>query len=429
MIKHKKIILSSVLATLIITFTSCVPLDDISWDLDTQKIVLNNEIDLSVQDVDSELEEEKNDDVNEQESANYADYEEEASGANDTFLVDTGYHFAYDQLNDEQKIWYEDIANILGTMGEDVELSDSVIEKGLSEDNIDLIFQCVMIDHPELFYVEGYSYVRHTRGDKIVKYEFTGNYSMDRQQAAQYKARIEENTLDVIKHGLSLSDDYEKIKYVYEKIVHETDYSLEAANNQNIYSVFINHESVCQGYAKAMQYLLNRMNVECTLVQGHVENGEGHAWNLVNSNGNYYYVDVTWADASYFAEDNSITQSYPEINYDYLNITYEEISKTHTADYALTLPACISMNDNYYVREGTYFEYFDDEKMRRVFDEAYETGKDSVLIKCEDMYTYDEIFIEMIDNQAIFSYLKGDYESVSYGYDEARLTMTFWVTN
>ena len=217
MIKHKKIILSSVLATLIITFTSCVPLDDISLDLDTQKIVLNNEIDLSVQDVDSELEEEKNDDVNEQESANYADYEEEASGANDTFLVDTGYHFAYDQLNDEQKIWYEDIANILGTMGEDVELSDSVIEKGLSEDNIDLIFQCVMIDHPELFYVEGYSYVRHTRGDKIVKYEFTGNYSTDRQQAAQYKARIEENTLDFIKHGLSLSDDYEKIKYVYEK--------------------------------------------------------------------------------------------------------------------------------------------------------------------------------------------------------------------
>ena len=85
-----------------------------------------------------------------------------------------------------------------------------------------------------------------------------------------------------------------KILYVYEKIVDEVDYDESAPDNQNIYSIFVNRQSVCAGYSKATQYLLEQLGVFCTYVTGKTTEGGNHAWNLVKCNGDYYYVDTTW---------------------------------------------------------------------------------------------------------------------------------------
>ena len=348
-----------------------------------------------------------------------------------SFLMDEASTYAYNSLTELEQIWYRDIEEILGTFGVEQKISKACLESGMDETDIDRIFQCVLSDHPELFYVEGYSYTKYTRGDRITSVEFSGTCTMDLDEAKKRKARIEAAADDIL-FGIDMeASDYEKVKYVYETLILNTDYQLDAPDNQNIYSVFLNHASVCQGYAKATQYLLDKLGVECSLVLGTVDTGEGHAWNLVKVEGNYYYVDTTWGDASYQVsggEEISGCQ-LPEINYDYLCVTTSELLRTHTLGGQVPMPQCVSMEYNYYVQEGALFAEYDREQMTELFQRALKEGRSDVTVKCADEACYQDMIAALIDRQEIFYYLSSDKGSVAYARNEKQLSLTFWVTN
>lgn len=122
--------------------------------------------------------------------------------------------------------------------------------------------------------------------------------------------------------GISdLSDEYEKIKYIYTYLIDNVDYDLDAPDNQNIYSALVGKRSVCAGYAKSCQYLLQQLGIYCIYVTGQTTDPNGgvadHAWNIVQCNGQYYYVDTTWGDPIFLGEDNGY-QIPNLIAYDYL---------------------------------------------------------------------------------------------------------------
>uniref|UniRef100_UPI004056F886 transglutaminase domain-containing protein n=1 Tax=Acetatifactor sp. TaxID=1872090 RepID=UPI004056F886 len=338
--------------------------------------------------------------------------------------------FAYENLSESQQLWYDEIAESLGCMRENTRLDKSGIDNGLDESDIDKIFQCVLTDHPELFYVEGYTYTKYNRGDEIVAIEFAGTFSMEASQVLSRKAQIEQRAQNFLAGAVGLADDYSKVKYVYDSIICNTEYDLTAPDNQNIYSVFVNGKSVCQGYAKAVQYLLERMGVECTLVQGTVDTGEGHAWNLVKVNGSYYYVDATWGDASYLPREDESTSAYvPEINYDYLCVTTEQLLRTHVLGSYVPMPACVDEKDNYYVREGALFTTYDKEQMQALFDKFMMENRQDVTVKCSDVKTFHQIMAALIQEQEIFEYLADGSNTIAYTHNEKQLSMTFWVTN
>lgn len=331
--------------------------------------------------------------------------------------------YAYQLLEETQKHLYIEVLAILENQLSDVEVSS------LDIDEIDYIFQCVLIDYPELFYVEGYSHTKFTRNKELNKIEFSGNYSMNNEEIAIMQKEVDQVVRECLSNISIEEDDYVKVKYVYDYIINRTEYKLESKENQNILSVFLQGESVCKGYAKAMQYLLMKLQVPTTLVIGTVNEGERHAWNLVTIDGDNYYVDATWGDASYVfgaSETESNIDSHT-INYDYLCVTTEQLVQTHKIDNIIELPVCVEMKANYYVMENAYFSSMDIAKIKKLFDKAYATGELNVKMKCQNQQVYDEIINTLIKDQEIFKYLEDGNNKVSYTFNEKNLTLSIWI--
>ena len=295
---------------------------------------------------------------------------------------------------------------------------------------IDQVFQCVLLDHPEIFYTDGYSFVKYTLGDEIKKITFKGTYVYDQEEKKIKEKEIEEAALKLLTGISADATDYEKVKYVYETIVNQTEYNLEAEDNQNICSVFLNRSSVCQGYAKAVQYLLTKLNIPSTLVIGTVENGEGHAWNLVKINNQYYYLDATWGDASYLFHLNDKKQelqNLPAINYDYLCVTTEEILRTHSLGDIAPMPLCDSLEANYYVREGAYFTEVNYDQLAQLLERYKEEKRENVTLRCADDAVYQQMTEELLTKQKIFKYLEGSNHSIMYTDSPKQRSITFWL--
>lgn len=324
----------------------------------------------------------------------------EQTSADDS-LEESGY--GYSKLSEREKVAYKEILCILHDVASDVEVSDT------NPDVIERAFDCVLLDHPEVFYVSGYSINKYVLKDEIKKIEFTGTYTMNSEEVLRARDVVNAYVNNCLA-GAPSGDDYSRIKYVYEYIVKNTEYNMAAENGQNLYSVASTGRSVCQGYAKMMQMILNKMGIFCTLVNGDANDGSGtltkHVWNLVKSDGKYYQVDVTWGDGSFIIigdDDGQYTAS--DITYDYLLVNDEMISDTHRPEPVVEMPSCDSLDDNYYVREGLYLEEVTSEKLRQIFDMAYAQGMSSVTLKCADSTVYEALTDRLIDKKEIFDYL------------------------
>lgn len=331
--------------------------------------------------------------------------------------------YTYDCLSEnEQTVYGEIYASILYM--KEIELSTT------DADQMEKVFQCVLNDHPEIFYVDGYTFTKYTRGSSVTKIMFEAAYTMDRAKIEETKEQIESSVSEILSGVPVGTDEYEKVKYVYEYIIENTEYNVAAENNQNICSVFLNNQSVCQGYAKATQYLLQRAGIKATLVVGFVEGGEGHAWNLVFADGDYYYIDTTWGDASYrmTTEETFEVNNLPVINYDYLCVTTEQLCKTHRIQNVVPMPECSAVKDNYYVREGAYFVEVDEEQLEKVFEKSYADRKDYITLQCADFECYQSMFDALITEQKVFRYMNTQDSAVAYAKNEEQLSLSFWLS-
>ncbi len=308
--------------------------------------------------------------------------------------------YAYTTLNAEQKTVYDEVYRTIVSYAANVPVSTK------DPATLDKAFNCVMADHPEIFYVNGYKYTKFTAGDTIRLLVFNATYAYTMQERDAIIPDIDAVATGILMNVSEGASDYDKIKYIYDTLVLQTDYVPDSPDNQNVISVLLNKKSVCQGYAKTLQLLLNRLGIPCCLVTGIVGDSQRHAWNVVKADGDWYYVDVTWGDASYNIDDGSEGDVLvPDVNYDYLLVPYTDIAITHRAEPVTNMPDCISLQDNYYVREGLYCTGYDPDQLRAAFDRAYASGSKYIMFKCSDVNAYMQLTGALVDEQRIFDYV------------------------
>ena len=179
--------------------------------------------------------------------------------------------YAYNTLDDATKLVYDEILYAIVHRKKEVQIATTDVEQ------MELAYLAVRYDYCDLFWLKQFSYVTYSRDDEITAIEITPEYSMTAAEQKKTQKAIDKEADRMLADAPKEGSDYEKALYVFEKLIDEVDYVEDSADNQNIISVFLNHETICQGYAYATQYLLEKLGVSCTTVIGNVSDGP-HAW-------------------------------------------------------------------------------------------------------------------------------------------------------
>ncbi len=340
------------------------------------------------------------------------DEEEENSVSENS--SDQAYYFS--TMSAPEKKLYLEIYNAIVTMSEQVTLSTT------DKDEVDRIFNLCLMDHPEIFYCDGYRASVSSVEDRPVSIGFEGKFNVSREERKEKEEKIKAAAEKALKGVPEDDSDYEKAKYVFEWIIDNTAYDIDSPDNQNISSVFLNGRSVCQGYTYAYKYLLNRLGIFCTIVYGEAVSSN-HAWNLARLDGTYCYIDVTWGDSSYRDKDDNEAN---RTSYNYFGCNSEILLRTHTLNNRGTIPECTSLDEYYYVKEAKYFTKVDMDRLRAVFDHEAEKGEHMFTIRASSEEVYNELCDTLFEKKEVFN-LVPDAASVTYIEDKDEYTLTFTV--
>lgn len=102
--------------------------------------------------------------------------------------------------------------------------------------------------------------------------------------------------------GTSGKSAYEMVVEVNDYICDKAEYPKKqpfAPETHCAYGALIDGSAVCEGYALATKLLLNELKIPCDIEFGTCTDGIDHAWNLVQLDGKWYQLDVTWNDGAF----------------------------------------------------------------------------------------------------------------------------------
>lgn len=272
-----------------------------------------------------------------------------------------GYY--YSKLTNREQGYYQKVLKAM-------ECGDSIVKSSLfmSSEVIKKIITAVNYDHPELFFVD-FRHLNFITNSMGITYQIRYHVKFSLRQIVidKMEQKIKE-ILDMV-YAENMKSDYEKCRWVHNYLVKNIRYNYDALTNPDNYTnsfgingVFIDKLAVCEGISKAFKILCDRLGVDTLIAFGTAYSEQvgaevSHAWNLVNLEGEYSHIDVTW--------DIGMSEPSKYIRFDYFCISDKYMKIDHNYQ---ELPECKTDKFSYFYKRNRCFinsnqlqEYLDSE--------------------------------------------------------------------
>ena len=222
----------------------------------------------------------------------------------------------------------------------------SFSQHGLTKDEAVSVWHVVSLEYPEFFWWGNTVLLGKTSLDFLIDPLYAQASTRAAAQTAIEKMvydcdKYMDGTTTKVERALTLHDYVaQKIEYAYQSdgVTPQDDIWAHNLAGGAQYG-----KGVCESYAKTYDYLCERFNLSCITVPGFAsENGSsyGHAWNVVQIDGSWYNVDITWDDIGVDLGGTSLSREWFGTNLDEFSETHEAFSPADgwNVDFMFALP-------------------------------------------------------------------------------------------
>lgn len=210
---------------------------------------------------------------------------------------------------------------------------------------------------------------------------------------------------NLITSGMS---DFEKELKLHDYIVNNTRYDIENYIKKPIpdssfeeYGALVLGVAVCEGYSRAMKLMCDLSGIECIIITGtSISRGvqEGHAWNIVKIDGEYYHLDVTYDDPAMDDGTNMLI-------HDYFNLPDNEMKLYCDWD-TTAYPTCTSTKNSYFTKYNMVAR--DKSAFSKAVQDGLEKRRSRIELKVLDYsqnnYTKKDIYSIVINSNDVLRY-------------------------
>jgi hypothetical protein len=320
------------------------------------------------------------------------------------------------RLTDDEAIVSRQIYKGITEREETIYIKNDVVG---SADICELIVM-VVTGSPEIDYIDT-NYSVQVDSDGYASAIFM-NYTRSADDS-EIRNMLTEQAIDRILAGMEPDwTDFRKYKYIHDALVNNCFYYESDGDCYTAYGCLVGGNAVCEGYSKALMLVCDRAGIPCLPVigQGVNEDGsvQGHIWNKVMLDGEWYASDITWDDPVFESAENYL-------RYDYFSVTDEEMSRNHVQDENrfISEPVCIATKCDYYRYYGYFAETVDDadDAFSNAVRDAMANGEEYARIKCSDRECFDAtlnwVFGDGTGNEELFDMIKqGVSDNPEFGY-------------